>query len=127
MYIIYRLEDLEGKGPYSGKISAIEKMLEKHDDNSDYPPIAFDIPVCWQRDFADKLRTDLDFDLNCAFKSKEQLLNWFTPEDIKMLIKHGYRIRRYRVNFYLDSMSDKQIFFNKSIATPLFSMPPVIS
>ena len=122
METVYRLENTkDGKGPYSDSIGqtcknptriGIQTLLYKrlgtfgHQGNEH--PSLYEDGIDWEN-----TQKGNEYPL-CAFPNKKGIIEWFTPEEIKYLIKSGYRLRKFKVRTAIIGRSGKQCLFFKS-------------
>jgi hypothetical protein len=99
METIYRVEDENGQGCYSCHFEKLEKMYSRHVfDGINYP-----------RPQEDKgIKKFPEPDEICGFKNIEQALSWFTEEDLKLLKRHGFELKKVEVEA-ITAVGEKQV------------------
>jgi len=101
--VVYRIEHkLNGIGPYRN--SDLDRNGEKDTPTPYYDN--FKTEWIWLR--FNRLNNHYKF----GFKNQQQLLNWFSIEELNMLNKKGYKLFIYSTNNYF--ASDKQVCFNEN-------------
>lgn len=86
MLSLHRIENEEGKGPYLFA-HLFPFLFQKRKPS----PFAPDEPwhrvaeACWKKH-------------QCAFSSQEQMLHWFSREEIELMREHGFLHRVYEVD-----------------------------
>ena len=100
---IYRVEDHDGVGPYhsSHRTIEIQDMADVH-NRSDNWPSPYDDP---------EIGDSVNFYEQCGFVSIQQLFNWFTPDDIRMLLRVKFSVVLY-VAVPVQKCSKKQAVVN---------------
>ena len=103
----YRVEDDNGLGPFREEIAKKIKSQSK-EDYSAYKKLYNRISKLHKAVIV-KMPKGYVF----GFKSKDQLNNWFTKEDLTLLDKYKFSIKRYtNVSKYYNIM-DREIIFKK--------------
>ena len=87
MIRIWRVEDIHGYGPYTGRIvdDRIERMVKKHNsDLNQWPstsPLVNPKFLAWMNTVWSEISSSYKNDsyglFRCCFDSREKLLNWF--------------------------------------------------
>lgn len=116
---IYRVEHKDDElGPYRKwqdqlrskpkrlGIFSFHKRADCHGDINIYPTPLYDI---------DRL---VEKEEICGFSTKKQLTDWFSIDELRYLIKNGYRIRIYETREYTEGR--RQTIFYKPLAVKLF-------
>jgi len=100
--LVYRVENKNGVGPYTG-IRGIRHVLgRKHGRGGVHlRPLPQDDGITMEHHTA----------LVCGFCTMTQLRYWFTPRDLRILADLGYTIRTYHTEDVL--VGGKQIMFLK--------------
>lgn len=112
-FLVYRIEDKNGTGPYQGKTSADNSWLNKSICNHN----ADKRPGPWQ---CTKIR-EMDMDYlkkhYFGFSTIKQLERWFTKTDRELLHNNGYRIAIYKVPKEYYMKATNQCVFIKEYST----------
>lgn len=101
--IIYRIEHEEtGIGPYiaTGLSDEVSDMGWAHEDDDIHPTPNFDIGI--EREIRDGER--------CGFSSLEQLHNWFTFEELDMLMMEGFGLVEIK-DGHITATGENQVLF----------------
>lgn len=101
MPTVYRFEDAEGYGPYRSDTDtpAVSNAMWKHNFDDEHPSAMMDIPQ-----FLPGLQL-------IACETLEKLDKWFTEDEQKLMLAHGYRVFAYEVEKFYESISGKQVSF----------------
>jgi hypothetical protein len=106
--IIYRVQDVNGRGPWKPGFSHM--WIERRPDHDNLMPF-----------FQEFGRIDLKaikgMHVGCGCKTKEQLKRWFTQQEYERLLMHGYSAVQMEVGRIL-AQSDIQCVFER--AKPLY-------
>jgi hypothetical protein len=99
METIYRVEDENGQGCYSAHLPELERMYARHAFNG----------VNYPRPQEDKgIEMKPEKDEFCGFKNIEQALSWFTEEDLKLLKRYGFELKKVEVEA-ITAVGEKQV------------------
>lgn len=112
-HFVYRIEDINGTGPYQGKTSAADSWFNKTICNHN----AEKRPGSWQcKIMSDMCEDDLK-EYCFAFSTIKQLERWFTKTDRELLHNNGYYISVYSVprEFYIRATNQCIFIKEKSI------------
>jgi hypothetical protein len=105
IYIVYRIQDADGRGPWKPGFS--NNWVEAREDHKNLTP--------WLEEFGPvHLNALTGSHLGCACKTVDQLKRWFTVSEYQTLLDHGYSAVRLRVDRIL-AESDKQCVVSRSI------------
>ena len=111
MVVVYRVQDLSGRGPWKPGFSKI--WVEERPDHKNLQP--------WFIEFGWVNKKGLSGEtLGSACKTIEQLRRWFTKQDYEKLKTYGYKSVKIEVNRII-AESDIQCFvgrakpFNESV------------
>jgi hypothetical protein len=100
-FIVYRVQDEYGNGPYRGKTAGIKWKSENHCRASGRP-----LP------HDDGLMDEVKPYYLFGFKNIKQLSNWF--KDDELIILNRYNVRIYEIEVKkIYSKLNKQVIFNK--------------
>lgn len=97
--MLHRVQNERGTGPY-GMDSNMDLMWRHCDDTRHPPP---------QRDQGIDRR--INTDEFCGFRSEAQLKEWFTDQEISMMVANGFRI--VQVKGLITAVGKKQLLFKK--------------
>ena len=98
--IVYRVENEDGKGPYEGTCDWSLWQTRDHVEPSHPGP----------KDDGIDIEMEVDY---CGFASFGQLRDWFESEELVMLRKLGFKVRRIRVPRSRVKFGKKQVVFRK--------------
>ena len=121
MIRIWRVEDIHGYGPYTGRIvdDRIERMVKKHNsDLNQWPstsPLVNPKFLAWMNTVWSEISSSYKNDsyglFRCCFDSREKLLNWFDADDLEALFDCDYKVVNYDVPNNRIMSDDKQCMF----------------
>lgn len=105
---VYRWENENGRGPYIGGNLRLGNILRRrHNDRKYYPNPSHDgLGYIYPAEV-------------CGFRSLRQMHKWFSPDDIRLLMRYGYKLVVYDVDEENIRFGRKQIVFNKEEAKPV--------
>lgn len=98
--IVYRVQDRNGRGPYK------PGMSHRWSDGEERGRLSIQDEFGWgflQHQSPGEA-------IGCGFRSVEQLLSWFSDEELRKLYAMGYRVVAMRVDRILEE-SDRQCVF----------------
>jgi hypothetical protein len=98
--IVYRVENKNGVGPYDGTSDGSLWQTRDHVEPSHPGP----------KDDGIDFERGEDY---CGFASFEQLRDWFESEELVMLRKLGFRVRRISVPRSRVKFGKKQVVFRR--------------
>lgn len=101
MYV-YRIECNAGLGPYQGQVAEYPRHWDEYHPAPQDDGIPREI-VC-------------SGEYSYGFKSKTQLVNWFTKKDLKRFEEQGFYVMRYEVPKENVSFGRSQLCFKKDTA-----------
>ena len=85
---IWRVEDSQGRGCYSGeKAWKLRFLFIKHCTDDKHPSPYMDSGIKRYANYPEQH----------GFKDRKQLLNWFTIKELKILKYHGFKLKRLEV------------------------------
>ncbi len=102
MTTIYRIQDIDGRGPWKPGFS--HKWVESRDDHYNLTP--------WHEQFGTGFAANLDRSkyLGCGCLTIQQMRRWFTPKEYAMLQKHGYEAVKMEVERILAKSEIQCVF-----------------
>ncbi len=104
-FIVYRIQDRDGRGPYKPGFSAT--WVEYRPDHDDLKP--------WMYEFGPvHENADDDEYVGCGCRTIQQLRKWFTPSEYATLLAFGYRCVRMTAKRALGD-SNIQCLFTRDI------------
>ena len=108
-FLVYRIEDKNGTGPYQGKTRSADSWFNKTicNHNADKRPGPWQ--CCTLREIDEKHLKKYSF----AFSTIKQLERWFTKTDRELLHNNGYRIAIYKVPKEFHIKATNQCIFIK--------------
>lgn len=115
MPIIYRVENSEARGPYTG-IGDMSLWTDSNHTDAAHP-CPNDDSMPWDWNFNHERISDA----RCGFESLKALTAWFNPQELTKLKELGYRIRAYQVPEDAVIRGKKQIVFDWSRSIRLFN------
>lgn len=123
---VYRIEDAEGRGPFSQDV--IYRALDAaygadHPNTRRYDPGKMPVPYNDSGPVRDK-HMALESDTRArgawfyAFPNMNTLRHWFKPAVLAQLAKRGYQVNVYRIDDdSLCAASDDQVLFHRPAST----------
>lgn len=116
-FLVYRIEDKNGTGPYQGKTSAADSWFKKSICNHN----AEKRPGPWGCNALREMNEEHLKKYSFAFSTIKQLERWFTKTDRELLHNNGYRIAIYKVpkEYYIKAtnqcifIKEKSVLFKK--------------
>lgn len=122
---VIRIQDSSGRGPYKPGFSSVwseyrcliaaPKQLPFMDE---FPKVMGKINDIYEKKGGS---------FGCAFRSMEQLNNWFKPSELEKLRKHGYQIVEIEADEVLAESENQTVFWCKrpfkKAAMPLVTNP----
>lgn len=99
---IYRIEDDSKIGPYNSENRRSRDIISMHGNHKQPTP------------YADKFEKDYQYyNSVCAFKSKKQLLSWFTKKQLQGLFECGFYLLVTMVDRKEVIAGKRQILINR--------------
>lgn len=116
---ILRVENNDGGGPYCRVVHTSDEMhamLDRHSCCKEHPtPFQHGEPWWWEPS---------NYRMVCGFENKQQLDQWFTPEEIHTLQDNGFGVAVYQVEEQYIGFGRRQIVFLKTIPRTGWVLPP---
>lgn len=110
---VWRVCDIHDNGPYQDDEEELRELLSKHSIHNNRPAPMFD----------EFIRRAPREDEVCCFLNLKQAYAWFTQEELKILEKFGYKLRRIVVNeitvyghYQILAIKVKRVFRMKAIS-----------
>ena len=106
---VYRWENAKGYGPYiDNNISLGDTLRRRHHDTKYHPG------PCQDGGLEHIYPTEV-----CGFRSLRQMHKWFSPDDIKLMMRYRYKLVVYDIDEEDIRFGRKQVVFKKKEAKPV--------
>lgn len=109
---VFRIETVEGLGPYKIRESGGDSPLRRHFWDEERQPLPHNDGLPFRDLFGDDIPKDFHF----GFHSIGRLLSWFNPDERRSLREAGFGIAVYHVPSEEVLMGFKQCVFKKERA-----------